>query len=38
MIDWSEVGYCVRFVFCVCLAVYAAVKLIEWFAAEVFEE
>jgi hypothetical protein len=38
MIDWSEVGYCVCFVFCVYLAAYAAVRFVEWLAAEVFEE
>jgi SNF2 family DNA or RNA helicase len=38
MIDWSEVGYCVASVCVVYFIAYAAVKLIEWFAAEVFEE
>jgi hypothetical protein len=38
MIDWSEVGYCVASTCGIYLAAYAAVRFIEWFAAEVFEE
>lgn len=38
MIDWMEVGYCLRFVGCVCIAGYFALRAFEWFVGYFFEE
>ncbi len=38
MIDWMEVGYLLRFLCCVYIVAYYALRAFQWFVGYLFEE